>query len=50
MVFYATAMIVADVAHQLSLLIYLVVPAFYFVVVTVLRDRPSTASEADNFS
>jgi hypothetical protein len=26
------------------------VPAFYFVVVTVLRDRPSTASEADNFS
>jgi uncharacterized membrane protein len=50
MVFYATAMIVADVAHQLSLLIYLVVPAFYFVVVTVLRDRPSTASEADKFS
>jgi hypothetical protein len=26
------------------------VPAFYFAMVTVLRDRPSTASDADNFS
>jgi hypothetical protein len=37
-------------AHQLSLLIYLSVPAFYFLMVTILRDRPSTASDADNFS
>src|SRR6056297_1628704 len=50
MVFYAVAMIIADAAHQLSLLLYLSVPAFYFLIVTVLRDRPSTASDADNFS
>jgi uncharacterized membrane protein len=50
MVFYAVAMIIADAAHQVSLLLYLIVPAFYFVMVTVLRDRPSTASDADNFS
>jgi len=50
MVFYAVAMIVADAAHQLSLIIYLSVPALYFVMVTILRDRPATASDADNFS
>ena len=50
MVFYAVAMLVADASHQLSLLLYLSVPAFYFLMVTVLRDRPSTASDADNFT
>lgn len=50
MLFYAFAMLIADAAHQLSLLVYLMVPGFYFVMVTVLRDRPSTASDADNFS
>lgn len=50
MLFYAVAMIIADASHQVSLLIYLSVPAFYFLMVTILRDRPSTASDADNFS
>jgi hypothetical protein len=50
MLFYAVAMIIADASHQASLLLYLSVPAFYFLAVTVLRDRPSTASDADNFS
>ncbi|MDH4015822.1 MAG: TMEM175 family protein [Actinomycetota bacterium] len=50
MVLYAVAMIVADAAHQLSLFIYLSVPALYFVLVTILRDRPATATDADNFS
>jgi uncharacterized membrane protein len=50
MAFYAGAMIVADAAHQLSLFIYLSVPALYFVLVTILRDRPATATDADNFS
>jgi len=49
-VLYAVAMIVADAAHQLSLFIYLSVPALYFVLVTILRDRPATATDADNFS
>lgn len=47
---YASAMSVAGVAHQLSLLLYLLVPATYFVVVTLLRDRPRTATAADDFS
>lgn len=49
-VFYAVAMIVADAAHQLSLALYLLVPGSYFVLVTILRDRPATAGEADDFS
>jgi uncharacterized membrane protein len=50
MLFYAAAMVIADVAHQVSLLLYLIVPGCYFAMVTILRDRPSTASDADNFS
>ncbi|MGI9616239.1 MAG: TMEM175 family protein [Acidimicrobiales bacterium] len=49
-VFYASAMLVADAAHQLSLVLYLIVPAFYFVMVTILRDRPTTAEQAHNFT
>jgi uncharacterized membrane protein len=48
--FYVVAMLVADVAHQLSLTLYLLMPASYFAMVTVLRDRPGTAKAADDFS
>ena len=50
MVFYVAAMIVADAAHQLSLVLYLSVPACYFAAVTILRDRPATAADADDFT
>ncbi|MGI9624216.1 MAG: TMEM175 family protein [Acidimicrobiales bacterium] len=50
MAFYVVAMLVADAAHQLSLVLYLSVPVFYFVMVTILRDRSSTAADADDFS
>ena len=47
---YAVAMAVAGVSHQLSLAIYLAVPGAYFLLVTLLRDRPATAGRADGFS
>ena len=47
---YAVAMAVAGVSHQLSLAIYLAVPGAYFLLVTLLRDRPATADRADGFS
>ena len=45
--FYVTAMLLADAAHQLSLALYFFVPGFYFLMVTVLRDRSATPAEAD---
>ena len=47
---YLLAMALADSAPTVSLLVYLAVPAAYFVLITVLRDRPGTAAEADGFS
>ena len=47
---YAIAMALAGVSHQLSLAIYLAVPGAYFLLVTLLRDRPATAGRADGFS
>lgn len=47
---YLVAMILADPAPSLSLAVFFAVPAAYFVLVTVLRDRPTTAVDADGFS
>ena len=47
---YLLAMLLADSAPSISLLVYFAVPVAYFVLITVLRDRPTTAAEADGFS
>jgi uncharacterized membrane protein len=47
---YIVAMLLAGLAPTVSLAVYLAVPAAYFVLITVLRDRPATANDADNFS
>jgi uncharacterized membrane protein len=47
---YLLAMVLADSAPSISLLVYFAVPVAYFVLITVLRDRPTTAAEADGFS
>ncbi|MEO1059318.1 MAG: TMEM175 family protein [Actinomycetota bacterium] len=47
---YVLAMALADVAHQLSLIVFLAVPGSYFLLVTLLRERPATAAGADQFS
>ena len=47
---YLAAMLVAGPAPTVSLAVYFAVPAAYFVLITVLRDRPATASDADDFS
>ena len=47
---YVLAMLLADPAPAISLAFYLLVPAAYFVLITVLRDRPATAADADGFS
>jgi uncharacterized membrane protein len=47
---YLLAMIVADASTALSSVLYFSVPVLYFVLVTVLRDHPSTRSEADDFT
>jgi len=49
-VLYLVAMLVAVVAPRLSLFLFLIVPGSYFVLITVLRDRPATADEADAYS
>ncbi len=49
-VLYLCAMVVADSAPTTSLVIYFLVPAAYFVLITVLRSRPATADEAGDFS
>ena len=47
---YLLAMVVADASTALSAVLYLSVPVLYFVLVTVLREHPSTRSEADDFT
>ena len=47
---YLLAMLLAGLAPPVSLIVYLSVPAAYFVLITVLRDRPATAGDADGFS
>ena len=44
------AMLIAGAAPTVSLAVYFAVPAAYFVLITVLRDRPATATDADDFS
>lgn len=47
---YLLAMLLAGLAPSVSLVVYFGVPAAYFVLITVLRDRPATAGDADGFS
>lgn len=47
---YLLAMILADPAPRVSLAIYFAAPAVYFVLVTVLRERPATSVDAGDFS
>ena len=47
---YAIAMLLAGTAPRLSLALYLFVPALYFLLITELRRRPSTRSEAEDFA
>jgi len=47
---YLVAMLLAGPAPSVSLIVYFAVPAAYFVLITVLRDRPATAGDADDFS
>ena len=47
---YLLAMLLADPAPTASLFVYFAIPAAYFVLITVLRDRPTTAHDASGFS
>jgi uncharacterized membrane protein len=47
---YLLAMVLADSAPTVSLIVYFAVPAAYFVLITVLRNRAATADDADGFS
>lgn len=47
---YLVAMIVADASQSASLALFFVVPGLYFLVVTVLRERPGTRDEVSEFS
>ena len=49
-ILYLVAMLLAGLAPTVSLVVYFAVPAAYFVLITVLRDRPTTADDADDFS
>ena len=44
---YVLAMVVASAMPELSILLYLAVPALYYLLVTLLRARPGTRDEAD---
>jgi uncharacterized membrane protein len=48
-VVYLLAMLLADPAPTLSLLIYLAMPLLYFLLITVLRQHPETRNEAQDF-
>jgi uncharacterized membrane protein len=50
LVAYVVAMIVADAAPTLSLLLFLSIPLLYFILIGVLRDNPLTSDEASDFS
>jgi uncharacterized membrane protein len=47
---YALAMLVAGVAPSVSLVLYFSVPLLYFLLITALRRRPSTRTEAEDFA
>ncbi len=47
---YVLAMALAGIAPNASFVIYFAVPGTYFVAITLLRDRPSTAGDAADFS
>lgn len=49
-VVYVIAMLVADISAAVSIALYFSVPALYFLLVTLLRDRAGTRDEADEFS
>ncbi len=49
-VIYAIAMAVAGASTTASLILYFSVPILYFLLVTLLRDRKGTRSEADEFT
>ena len=49
-VLYVLAMVIAAWLPTVSLFVYLAVPLLYFLLVTLLRDRPSTSNAADDFS
>ena len=42
--------LVADISAAVSIALYFSVPALYFLLVTLLRDRAGTRDEADEFS
>ena len=50
LVFYAAAMAVADTSTTAGIWIFLSVPIVYFLGVTLLRDRPGTRAQAEEFS
>ena len=47
---YVTAIAVAGASTTASVLLFLSVPGLYFLLVTVLRERPGTRAEAGDFS
>ncbi len=47
---YAIAMLVAEPAPYLSLSLYLLLPLLYFGLITALRRRPGTQSEAEDYA
>ena len=47
---YLVAIAVADRSTVVSTVLYFSVPVLYFILVTVLREHPSTRSEADEFT
>ncbi|MDX2379246.1 MAG: TMEM175 family protein [Acidimicrobiia bacterium] len=49
-VVYLIAMLLAPVPPTASLVLYFALPLLYFVLVTVLRDRPATEEEAESYS
>jgi uncharacterized membrane protein len=46
---YVVAMAVADTSPEASLVLFLAMPLLYFILVTVLRQRPGSRDEAEEF-
>lgn len=46
---YLLAMVIATAAPGVSVALYLAVPLLYFGLITLLRSRPSTRSEAEDY-
>jgi uncharacterized membrane protein len=47
---YVLAMALADVASTVAVALLFALPGLYFILITVLRDRPKTSEDADEFS